>query len=115
MLLLRSKPIFLTAAFMLAIVSPISVRAELSQKQARKVIQTMAGWSLPSDDVRVQSVTTSSAESADVAAEIQAVFRLRLRDGHWELREIRTGQDRWEQLEVIARAVNTELPTGEGD
>ena len=89
-------------------------RADLSQKQARKVIQTMGGWSLPSDSVRIRSVS-GSGESVEVSAEIEAVFRLRLFEGHWQLREIRTAPDRWERLEVIARAAKVELPAGECD
>jgi hypothetical protein len=40
---------------------------------------------------------------------------LTLRDGRWQLSEIRTGQDRWERLETLARAAQTELPSGECD
>src|SRR5690349_3121370 len=100
--------------FMLLGCVPVHVRADLSQKQARKIIQTMGGWGLPSDSVRIRSVS-GSAESVEVSAEIEAVFRLRLFEGHWQLREIRTGPDRWERLEVIARAANVELPAGECD
>ena len=99
----------------LLLLTPLSVRADLSQNQARKVLQTMAGWSLPGNAVRIRSVNSSGNESAEVSAEIQAVFRLRLHEGHWQLREIRTGQDRWERLEVIARAANVELPAGQCD
>ena len=102
-------------AFVLVIVNPISARADLSRNQARKVIQTMAGWSLPGSAVRVQDVKSNGNESAEVSAEIQAVFRLRMHEGHWELREIRTGPDRWERLEVLANAVKVELPAGECD
>jgi hypothetical protein len=92
---------------------PVSARADISQKNARKVIQTMLGWSLPGDAVRIQSIRSSGAESAEISAEIETVFRLRLDEGHWQLREIRTAPDRWEQLEVIARAAGAELPAGE--
>jgi hypothetical protein len=102
-------------AFLLTIASPLHARADLSKNQARKVIQTMAGWSLPGSAVRVASVNASSNESADVSAEIQTVFRLALKNGHWELSEIRTAQDRWERLDVIARAAKVELPSGECD
>lgn len=105
----------LIAALLLALVSPIPARADLSRNQARKAIQTMAGWSLPGSAVRIESVKSSGNESAEVSAEIQAVFRLRLLEGHWQLREIRTGQDRWERLEVIASAAKLELPAGECD
>lgn len=105
---------FLIAALVLLIVVPTHARADISKNQARKVIQKMAGWSLPGSAVRVTSVT-SNGEGADVSAEIQAVFRLRLNERRWQLREIRTGQDRWEELEVIAKAANVTLPSGECD
>ena len=97
--------------FGLVIVSPIDARADLSQKQARKVIQTMAGWSLPNGAVRVRSVRPSGTEAAEVSAEMELVFRLTLREGRWRLREIRVGQDRWERLDLIAQAVPAELPS----
>jgi Type II secretion system (T2SS), protein G len=106
--------ILLIAALVIAIASPIHARADLSQKQARKVIQTMGGWSLPSDAVRIRSVS-GSAESAEVSAEIEAVFRLRLSEEHWQLQEIRSAPDRWERLSIIAQAAKTELPVAECD
>jgi len=112
---MRRNVIFLTAAFVLAILSPIYARADLSRNEARKLIRTMAGWSLPGDSVRVQQIRSSDAEIPEATAEIQAVFRLRLHEGRWQLREIRVGQDRWEQLDVIARAAKVELPSEECD
>lgn len=106
---------FLTIAFVLVIVSPIHARADLSKNQARRLIQTMAGWSLPSSAVSVEAVSSSSNESAEISAEIQTVFRLTLNEGRWQLSEIRTGPDRWERLDVIARAAKVELPSGECD
>ena len=111
---MRSAFIRLSIAVLLAIFGTASARADLSQKQARKAIQTMGGWSLPGSAVRLQ-IRSNSAESAEVSAEIQTVFRLRLFEGHWQLREIRTGPDRWERLEAIARALKVELPERECD
>ena len=102
-------------AFVFLILSPTHARADLSKNQARKLIQTMAGWSLPGSAVRVASVNSSDAENAEVSAEIQSIFRLTLNDGNWQLNEIRTGQDRWERLDVIARAAKVDLPAGECD
>ncbi len=110
----RSAFIRVTLVVLLAICGAVPARADLSQKQARKAIQTMGGWSLPGSAVRLQ-IRSNSAMNAEVSAEIQAVFRLRLFEGHWQLREIRTAPDRWERLEVIARAANVELPAGECD
>ena len=103
--------LWLITVMLLALAGPITARADLSQKQARKAIQTMGGWALPGSAVRLQ-IRTNGAESAEVSAEIETVFRLRLFEGHWQLREIRTAPDRWERLEVIARAAKVEVPEG---
>jgi hypothetical protein len=101
--------------FVLLCGTAIPVRADISQKDARRALQNMFGWALPSDAVRIRSVRSSGAESAEVSAEIQTVFRLRLFEGHWQLREVRTARDRWEQLDVIAHAAGAELPVAECD
>ncbi len=93
----------------------IPVHADISQKDARRALQTMLGWSLPSDAVRVRAIRSSGTETVEVSAEIQTVFRLRLFEGHWQLREVRVAPDRWERLEIIARAAGAELPPGECD
>ena len=101
--------------FVLLCGTAIPVRADISQKDARRALQNMLGWALPSDAVRIRSVRSSGAESAEVSAEIQTVFRLRLFEGHWQLRELRTARDRWERLDVIAHAAGAELPVAECD
>ena len=92
--------------------APASVRANLSQKDARKAIQTMFGASFPSSAVRVEHVNTGAEGVAEVSAEIVAVFRARQADGLWRLSEIRTGQDTWERLETISHALGAKLPSG---
>ena len=96
-------------------VIPVSARADISQKDARRALQNMLGWSLPSDSVRIDSIQSNGSEGAQVSAEIETVFRLRLFEGHWQLREIRTAPDHWERLDVIARAAGGELPAGDCD
>lgn len=82
----------------------------LSSSQARKAIQTAAGMSLPSDSVRVQRI-----DGTEATAELHLVFRVTQHDGRWRLSEVRTGQDRWERLDVIARALNVEIADDECD
>jgi hypothetical protein len=94
---------------------PAEALADLSSSQARKAIQSMAGMSLPGDAVRVQSVRSSSAESAEARAELQLVFRVTQHDGQWRLSEVRTGADHWERLAFIAEAMKAELPDGACD
>jgi hypothetical protein len=107
----RTLLILLISASLWAL-TPANVRADLSDKDARKAIQTMFGASLPSSAVRIQQVRSGAEGVAEVTAEIQGVFRARQADGHWRLREIRTGQDTWEQLETIAQALAVQLPSG---
>jgi len=82
----------------------------LSSSQARKAIQTAAGMSLPSDSVRVQRI-----DGTEATAELHLVFRVTQHDGRWRLSEVRTGQDRWERLDVIARAMIVEIADDECD
>jgi hypothetical protein len=97
------------------VLTPANVRADISQKDARKAIQTMLGASLPSSAVHVERVSTGGEGNAEASAEIQAVFRARQIDGRWRLSEIRTGQEAWEQLELIAQALGAQLPAGSCD
>ncbi len=93
----------------------IEARADLSSSQVRKAIQTMGGISLSSDSVRVQQVRTSSAESAEASAQLQLVFRVTQHEGRWRLSDVRTGQDRWERIDLIAQAMNLPFPGDECD
>jgi hypothetical protein len=75
----------------------------------------MFGASLPNSAVRVEHVNTSAEGVAEVSAEIGAVFRARATDGHWRLSEVRTGQDTWERLDLIAQALQVNLPSSSCD
>lgn len=95
--------------------TPADVRANLSEKDARKAIQTMFGAALPSSAVDVEQIRTGAEGVAEVTAEIQTIFRLRQVEGLWRLSEIRTGQDTWERLETISQALSVTLPSGSCD
>src|SRR5215204_5197593 len=89
-----------------------SVLAALSQKQARTAITKMAGMSLPSGAVRVTGVSSSSDTAGEAAAELQLIFRVtRDEGGLWRLREIRTGEARWDEIDLIAEAANINQET----
>jgi Type II secretion system (T2SS), protein G len=106
--------IVLTFASLWAL-SPANVRANPSQNDLRKAIQAMLGSSLPSNAVQVREIRTTNENTAEVSAEIQAVFRARQVDGRWRLSEIRTAPERWEQLDLIAQALHANLPSGDCD
>lgn len=91
--------------------TPAGVRANPSEKDARKAIQTMFGASLPSSAVNVEQIRAGAEGVAEVTAEIQAIFRVRQTEGHWRLSEIRIGPDTWERLETISQALSVKLPS----
>lgn len=98
------NPRYCSYLWLLLVVAPVVARADLSQSQARKLIQALGG-----DSVRVQQIRTGSAESAEVVAELQLVFRVTQHDGRWRLSEVRTAPNRWERVDYIAQAVKVEL------
>ncbi|HEY0379366.1 MAG TPA: type II secretion system protein GspG [Pyrinomonadaceae bacterium] len=81
---------------------------ELSASQARKLIANVAGSRLPTSAVRVREVSVTGS-SAIVVAQVETAFRFeRGGDGKWRVSEIRTGDDRWENVGAIERTVNAE-------
>jgi len=86
----------------------IQAASDLTPKEARKLIANMAGIKLPSDAVRVREVSVSGS-SALVVAQVETAFRLNKGDdGKWRVAEIRTGDNAWEDVEMLVRALNTE-------
>lgn len=78
--------------------------------EARCLIARLAGIELPSDAVRVRSVSSlalGNEPSAVVEARIEAEFRLRKgTDGKWRVAEIKTGSNTWADVELIAPGIN---------
>jgi hypothetical protein len=94
----------------LSVMTVVYTRAadDLSAKEARRLIARMAGMQLASEAVRVKSVS-SLGSSAVVEAQVETAFRfVRGDDGKWRVAEIRTGDNKWEDIDMIARAVNQE-------
>ena len=80
---------------------------DLSPREARKLIAHLAGIQLPSDAVRVKSIS-SFGNSAVVVAQVETAFRLVNENDKWRVTEIRTGDRRWEDVDLLVRAVNAE-------
>lgn len=90
-----------------------NARAQLSAKQARKVITRMAGFELTNGSVRVKTIA-SGASATEVSAEIRTVFKFaKDQQGSWRVAEIRTGPNHWEEIDLIARALKTQVVTNE--
>lgn len=94
------------------VLAAAEARAELSSKQARKAITRMPGFELTSGAVRVKAIAPGTP--AEVTADIRSVFKFEQDEhGRWRIAEIRTAQDRWEAIDVIADAARVNLATNE--
>jgi type II secretion system (T2SS) protein G len=81
---------------------------DLTPKEARRLIARMAGIQLPSDAVRVKEVS-GMGNSATVIAQVETAFRFdKGNDGKWRVAEIRTGDRRWEDVDMLVKALNAE-------
>ena len=89
------------------IVARTQAAGDLSPKEARKLIARMAGINLPSDAVRIKSVS-SLGNSAVVVAQVETAFRFVNENDKWRVAEIRTGDRNWEDVESLVRALNAE-------
>ena len=98
-------------AFLVVVVCAAMVTeaaADLNAKEARRLIARMAGIELPSNAVRVKEISVLGS-SAVVVAQIETAFRfVKGDDDNWRVAEIRTGDNKWEDVETIVRAVNVE-------
>jgi hypothetical protein len=84
--------------------------ANFTASQARKVMTRIPGLELKSSAVRVKSVAINDASGANVLADVRLVFKFATnKEGRWFVAEIRTGQDRWEDIDLIARALNRQM------
>jgi hypothetical protein len=100
---------FLFACGVLAFAA-MNVRADLSPGQARKALTRIPGFELKGSAVRVKSISSSTAAAADVTAEIRTVFKFATDgEGKWRVAEIRTGQDRWDDVDLIATALKLQV------
>ncbi len=110
----RRKKFWLATLVPLALLGifpvPSSALAGLGKKQARKLIAGLGGAKLPTSAVRVKTITQTSL-GAEAIIEVETAFRLIQNDeGRWQLVEIRTGPDQWEEIGLLAEAANRQLP-----
>ncbi len=98
----------LMAAGTFAVASRALAAGDLTPKEARRLIARMAGIELPSDAVRVKDVSMSG-DSAIVVAQVETAFRMVKGDQNkWRISEIRTGDRRWEDVDMLVKALNVE-------
>ena len=90
------------------VITTTRAAGDLTPKEARRLIARMAGIQLPSDAVRVKEVS-ATGNSATVVAQVETAFRFdKGGDGKWRVAEIRTGDRRWEDVDMLVKALNAE-------
>jgi len=90
------------------VITSTRAAGDLSPKEARRLIARMAGVQLPSDAVRIKDVS-GAGNSATVVAQIETAFKFdKGGDGKWRVAEIRTGDRRWEDVDLLLKALNAE-------
>jgi hypothetical protein len=90
---------------LLAFIVP-NVKAELSAKQARKLLARMPGFELTNNALRIKSIAATGAGSAEVMAEIQTVFKFEKdKQGSWGVSQVRTRPNQWEDVVLVAKAL----------
>jgi Type II secretion system (T2SS), protein G len=101
--------VLLIALFLFVAFNHWTVLANLGDGQARKLISRMAGAQLPSKAVRIKRISESGTD-AEATAEIETAFRfVQDKDGHWQVAEVRMGQDRWEEISLLATASGRQI------
>jgi hypothetical protein len=107
---IRKASLFSVLAFCIFACTAAEARADLTPKQARKALTLIPGFQLKSGAVRVKSVSAGSTSTAEVLADVRVVFKFEMdQQGRWRVAEVRTGQDRWENIETIATALKTQI------
>src|SRR6266403_5688776 len=107
---LTMRRLLIPSFLLIIILSGVVSAASLSQKQVRKLISRLAGAQLSSDAIRVKKITETGS-NAEATVEIETAFRLvQDKQGRWRVDEMRTGQDQWEEIALIAEAASSRLP-----
>ena len=81
---------------------------ELGAREARQKIAQVVGLDKP-DGVHIKGISTGMGGEAVVEAQFDAAFRFTQdKQGAWNPVEVRTGDRRWESIELIQTAVRKE-------
>jgi cell division protein FtsL len=111
---IRTALLFPVLACCVLVVTCAEAKADLSSKQAGNALRRTAGAELKRSAVRVKSIAANSGSAASVIADIRTVFKFETdAHGQWHIAEISLGQDRWEDINLVARALGTQATTAE--
>src|SRR5262250_175859 len=82
---------------------------DISVKQARELIQNIAGANLTQDQVRIKNISSGvGGGGVIVEAQIETAFRITKDKDGWRITEARLGAGQWESFELIEEALRRE-------
>lgn len=85
-----------------------SAAETLSVKQARDLLQHLAGANLNKNQVQIKKIESGFGGSAIVEAQIETSFRVKKEKSGWQIAEVRLGDRQWESFELIEEAIKRE-------
>jgi hypothetical protein len=95
-------------AIALSLIWVAAFARELGAREARERIANALGMDKP-DNVRIKNISPGMGGEAIVEAQFDASFRFTQgKDGSWSAVEVRTGDRKWESIELIQTAIRKE-------
>jgi hypothetical protein len=82
---------------------------DINVRQARELIQNIAGANLTQDQVRIKNISSGvGGGGVIVEAQIETAFRITKGKDGWRIAEARLGAGQWESFELIEEALRRE-------
>lgn len=102
----RSRVVMLIA-LMLSLIGVAALARELGAREAREKIAQALGID-KADDIHIKNISRTGSD-AIVEAQFDTAFRFTSdKDGKWQAVEMRTGDRKWESIELIRTAIQKE-------
>jgi hypothetical protein len=96
------------SVLMVSAVFVAAYAADLSAGEARRKIATALGFD-NGNNIHIKNISSGIGGQAIVEATVDAAFRLEQdKQGNWKAVEVRTGDRRWESLDLIDAAIRKE-------
>ena len=111
---MKPMPRAMMIALPLLLIAVAAFARELGSREAREKIAQALGLDT-ADRVHIKSISSGMGGEAIVEAQFDAAFRFAPdKQGKWQAVEVRTGDRRWESIELIQTAIKKEktLRTG---
>ncbi|MBS1788748.1 MAG: type II secretion system protein GspG [Acidobacteria bacterium] len=109
---LKSRRLVLIIVISLAAMTGVwaitSAADTLSVKQARELLQHLAGANLSKDQVQIKKIESGFGGNVIVEAQIETSFRVKKEKSGWQIEEVRLGDRQWESFELVEEAIKRE-------